>query len=170
MDSNKFQPGRRKIEFVRAGSKKKPQSKTKTTVLSTAPDWQLLVDLERQIKFPTHIIETRLRPDIILYSNTTKKIVMWELSVPWEEHMDTAHERKMSKYEHLVEQCRENGWQASCQAIEVGSRGFAANSLSKALSTIGVIGDKKRRAIKNITSAAEKATKWLWIRRADSWG
>ena len=35
---------------------------------------------------------------------------MWELSVQWEENMESTHERKIAKYEPLVEQCRVNGW------------------------------------------------------------
>ena len=132
--------------------------------------WQLLVDLERQTKFPAHIVETKLRPDLVMFSNSTKKVIMWELSVPWEENMESTHERKIAKYEPLVEQCRMNGWQAICQAVEVGCRGFNARSMSKALSSIGISGAGKRKALKNITTAAERATNWLWIRRADSWG
>ena len=105
-----------------------------------------------------------------MFSNSTKKVIMWELSVPWEENVESTHERKIAKYEPLVEQCRVNGWQAICQAIEVGCRGFNAMSMSKALTSIGISGAVKRKALKNITSAAERATNWLWIRRADSWG
>ena len=139
-------------------------------MLSSTPDWQLLVDLERQTKFPAHIVETKLRPDLVMFSNSTKKVIMWELSVPWEENMESTHERKIAKYEPLVEQCRMNGWQAICLAVEVGCRGFNARSMSKALSSIGISGAGKRKALKNITTAAERATNWLWIRRADSWG
>ena len=168
--SNKFQPGRRKIDFVKAGSKKQPRPKSKVTLLSSAQDWQLLVDVGRQMKFPAHIADTRLRPDIIVFSNSAKRILMFELTCPWEENMESAHERKIAKYEHLVKQCQSNGWQASCQAVEVGCRGFTAWSLSKALSSIGVTGATKRKALKNITDAAQKATRWLWLKRADIWG
>ena len=170
LKSNRFSPGRHKVIFVRAGSSKQPQTKNKVSMLSSAPDWQLLVDLERQTKFSVHIVETKLRPDLVMFSNSTKKVIMWELSVPWEENMESTHERKIAKYEPLVEQCRMNGWQAICQAVEVGCRGFNARLMSKALSSIGISGAVKRKALKNITTAAERATNWLWIRRADSWG
>ena len=105
LKSNRFSPGRHKVIFVRAGSSKQPQTKNKVSMLSSAPDWQLLVDLERQTKFPAHIVETKLRPDLVMFSNSTKKVIMWELSVPWEENMESTHERKIAKYEPLVEQC-----------------------------------------------------------------
>ena len=85
--------------------------------------------------------------------------------------MQSTHERKIAKYEPHVEQCQVNGWQAICQAVEVGCHGFNAMSMSKALTSIGISGALKRKALENITSAAERATNWLWIRRAvvDSW-
>ena len=94
--SNRYSPGRHKIIFVRAGSSKQPQTKNKVTLLSSAPDWQLLVDLERQTKFPAHIVETKLRPDIVMFSNSTKKVIIWKLSVPFEENMEFTHERKIA--------------------------------------------------------------------------
>ena len=105
-----------------------------------------------------------------MFSNSTKKVIMWELSVPWEENMESTDVRKIAKYEPLVEQCRMNGWQAICQAVEVRCRGFNAMSMSKVLTSIGISGALKRKAQKNITSAAERATNWLWIRRTDSCG
>ena len=71
------------------------------------------------------------------------------------------HARKKAKYEPLVEQCRVNCWQAISQVVEVGCRGFNAMSMSKALTSIGISGAVKRKALKNITSAAERATNWL---------
>ena len=49
--------------------------------------------------------------------------------------------------------------------IEVGCRGFVAHSLHRALSVLGITGGARSRAIKNTTRAAEKASRWLWIRR-----
>ena len=168
--SNRFSPGRHKVIFVRVGSSKQLQTKNKVTLLSSAPDWQLLVDLERQTKFPVHIVGTNLWPDIVMFSNSTKKVIMWELSVPWEENMESMHKRKIAKYEPLVEHRQVNGWQAICQAVEVGCWRFNAMSMSKALTSIGISGEVKRKTLKNITSAAERAMNWLWIWRADSWG
>ena len=68
----------------------------------SATDWQLLMDLEHQLKFPSHISVTTLRPDIVLVSESTKQAVLVELTVLWEDHMDEAFERKLSKYAGLV--------------------------------------------------------------------
>ena len=70
-------------------------------ILAIAQDWQLEVDLETQLRFPQHIARTTLRPNILLVSESTKNIIM-ELSVPWEDRLEEAHERKRTKYEHLA--------------------------------------------------------------------
>ena len=122
------------------------------------------------MRFPQHIVSSGLRPDILLVSESTKNIIIMELTVPWEDRLGEANERKRTKYEHLVIDCRAKGWKARCMPIEVGSRGFVGHSLHKALSALGITGTARSRAIKNITEAAEKASRWLWIRRGEPWG
>ena len=48
-----------------------------------ARDWELQVDLEKKLVFPP-IVETSQKPDILLISEQTKKLVVIELTVPWE--------------------------------------------------------------------------------------
>uniref|UniRef100_A0A8P4PXN3 C1q domain-containing protein n=1 Tax=Dicentrarchus labrax TaxID=13489 RepID=A0A8P4PXN3_DICLA len=82
--------------------------------------------------------------------------------------MEEANERKRAKYTDL-EECRRQGWRAPCVPIKVGCRGFAAQSLCKAYSLLGITGARQRKAIKTTTEAAEKASRWLWIKRGDPW-
>ena len=110
-----------------------------------------------------------LRPDIGLVSEATKNVVMLELTVPWEERMEEAFERKREKYESLVNDCHKQGWKARCLSVEVGCRGFAGQSLCRAYTALGITGESRRRAIRNNTEAAEKASRWLWIKIVDPW-
>ncbi|KAJ8011882.1 hypothetical protein DPEC_G00062900 [Dallia pectoralis] len=55
-------PSKQAITFIRAGEQPRPAAKTSAGLLATARDWQLLVDLEQQLKFPTHLVTTTLRP------------------------------------------------------------------------------------------------------------
>ena len=90
------------IAFVKAGEQPRAgQKKGALGFLAIAQDWQLEVDLETQLRFPQHIARTTLRPNILLVSESTKNIIM-ELSVPWEDRLEEAHERKRTKYEHLA--------------------------------------------------------------------
>lgn len=117
------------INFIKAGAKPNLKKITAPNCLSCATDWELRVDLGKRLNFPEHISKTRLRPDLVLFSNKLKKVIMWELTVCYEDNAEEANERKKLKYDELLESCRNNGWKASCKPIEVGTRGFVARSL-----------------------------------------
>ncbi|XP_073696141.1 uncharacterized protein [Garra rufa] len=156
--------------FVRAGEKSTPAARgTSSGLLATARDWELSVDLGKQLKFPETVAITTLRPDIVLTSEASKQVIILELTVPWEDRMEEANERKRAKYSQLMEGCRNNGWRAICQPVEVGCRGFVGQSLCRAYKMLGITGASQRRAIKLATDAAEVASRWLWIRRGEVW-
>lgn len=83
----------------------------------------------KQFKFPARITPTRLWPDMIILSDFTTQLIMLDLTVPWEEHMDEANKRKSGQ--ELVEDFRGQGWRTRGEPLEVGCRGFAGHSLSK---------------------------------------
>ncbi|KAI4877591.1 hypothetical protein NFI96_020647, partial [Prochilodus magdalenae] len=85
-----------------------------------------------------------------------------------EDRMEEAKERTKAKYADLVADWRRNGWKARCETIEVGGRGFAGQALHRVLGLLGICGLHRRRAMKNITEAAEKASRWLWLRKGDA--
>ncbi|TWW62302.1 hypothetical protein D4764_04G0009490, partial [Takifugu flavidus] len=153
------------ITFVRAGEKAQQQPSSFGALLTTAWDWKLQVNLGRQLKFPEHISATSLCPDMVLTSESTKHVVLVELTVPWEDRLEEVNERKRAKYANLVIECQNKGWKAHCEPVEVGCRGFAGQSLPRTLKLLGVKGQLCRRAIKTIIEAAEKASRWLWIQR-----
>jgi len=127
------------------------------------------VDLEKRLVFP-EVVQTTLRPDIVLWAPQDKKIVLIELIVPWEERCDEAYERKAAKYTQLTEECRKKGCKAWLFPVEVGTRGFPAKSMWKMLTELGITGQQRKQAIRSVSSAAEKASCWLWRRRDErSW-
>lgn len=89
--------------------------------------------------------------------------------MPWEEHIDEAQERECVKYQELTKQCRGQGWTTHCEPIEVGCRGFADRSLCRVLTKLQKVGLAKKRAIRSITDAAERATRWLQLKREVPW-
>ena len=66
-----------------------------------------------------------------------------ELTVPHEDNISAAHERKEKRYEALVEECEEAGWKALLFAVEVGCRGFIGESARKWMKVAG-LGKKTR--------------------------
>ena len=98
----------------------------------------MVVDLKGRATFPTDIANTNQHPDIVIWSKTSKQAVIIEPTVPWEERIEEAHERKNTKYQEQVETCRENGWSTWCMPAEVGCGGFVGQSLWLAMGSLGV--------------------------------
>ena len=84
----------------------------------------MMADVGKQLKFPPEVAITTSRPDIALWSVKTRQVVLIELTVPWEERMEDAHQRKRLKYQELVMECQDNRWRAWCMPVEVGCWGF----------------------------------------------
>ncbi|KAI8516136.1 hypothetical protein Bbelb_069490 [Branchiostoma belcheri] len=93
-------------------------------------DWNLRVDLDRRLVFPEEIASTNLKPDVVLWSTQTKQIVLVELTVPWEERIEEAYERKALKYQNLLQDCVEKGdrMQRICGAVRLESARGSRNS------------------------------------------
>ncbi|MCP4487827.1 MAG: hypothetical protein GY820_10995, partial [Gammaproteobacteria bacterium] len=145
-----------KIKFISPGEKVE-SSLTKRRgygnmgIMTAAKDWKVLVDLDKQLKFPQEVqVQTDKRPDLIMYSNSIKRIIWWELTCPVEENISEAHNMKLNKYAELQVDCQIAGRSCINVAIEVGARGFAAESLQKAAIAIGIRG----RAVKKLLREA----------------
>lgn len=105
-------PSKKTIAFVRAGEQVSPAARrTSASILTSAKDWQLLVDLERQLKFPSHV--------------------------------------------HGSGQWLPSGW---IESEEVGCRGFAADSLARALRYLG----KYNRSSRDSCGSREKIH-WVMV-------
>ena len=87
-------------------------------------DWKVSVDLKTSLQFPVHIIQTEKWSDIVVWSDSKKTVLLIELTVPWEENQEEAHEWKKNRYETLRADCMEKGWICHVIPIEVGCRGF----------------------------------------------
>lgn len=83
------------ITLIRAGEK--AQHQLIRRAFATAHDWQLRVDLERQLKFPKNIATSFLCPDMVLTSESTKHVVLLELIIPWEDQIEVANKHKRAK-------------------------------------------------------------------------
>ena len=109
------------------------------SIIGLASDWKMAADLDKKLVFPS-VVPTTLRPDIVIWSEGEKAIILIELTVPWETRCDEAHERKSAKYAHLIEECKEKGWKSWLFPVEIGTRGFPAQSLWKLLTALGMGG------------------------------
>ena len=71
----------------------------------------------------------------VVWCAEVKQVHLIELTVPHEDNIQDAHERKEARYEELVKEC---GLPADYFPVEVGCRGFNAPSLSKLMNVDGL--------------------------------
>ncbi|XP_057305436.1 uncharacterized protein LOC130642368 [Hydractinia symbiolongicarpus] len=77
------------VKFVKAGSHSSSKKSKPVGLLHLATDWLFLSDLNGELAFPGHIAITLLRPDLVLYSNNSERVILIELTCPCEENMET---------------------------------------------------------------------------------
>ena len=64
-----------------------------------------------------------------MWSEEKKMLELVELTVPFEDNIEDARLRKDKRYEQLVDDCCEAGWNAWHSPIEIGCRGFVGASV-----------------------------------------
>lgn len=132
-------------------------------------DWKLPADLSHRLCFPPEITTTNLsRPDLVLWSPSLHTINIIKLTVPWEAAVEEAFKCKSFKYTELASDAKQHGWKAKLCPVEVGCRGFVGKSTIGLLQDLGIPGQVQRQAIKALSSAAEEASRWLWVEKRDS--
>ena len=128
------------IKFVREG--KQPSKRRvphKSGLLFTAKDWVLAYDdPHNPLVIPPHIVQTSLRPDIIICSNATRQVFILELTVPAEDNIVQRHTDKESKYAKLLDDININQGSGHIFGIEIKGRGYVAKSFGFALQKLGL--------------------------------
>ena len=105
---------------------------------------------------------------MIIYSRTSKKLGLIELTVPFEDRIGVSNELKLSKYQPLAS---ETDWSVRVWAVEVGCRGFPAPSLTTFFKQIGIRGKENKRCVRRMSEKAEEASSTLWkMSRVEKWG
>jgi hypothetical protein len=121
--------------FVKKNSSQKPKrpKAEKCSLLDGASDWEVLVDFDTaHITFPPCICATTSRPDIVIWSPKSRKVIMIELTCPAEEGIEAAALRKDTRYQEL--QAAAKAW-GECKyfTVEVGARGLVGLRVQKNL-------------------------------------
>ena len=159
----------RPIQFVPQGKTVKSTAKgTESELMAPGSNekWEVAADLAgRDRVLP---INTSKRPDLVLWSTVTKEVHLVELTVPHEDNISEAHERKERRYDKLVEECEDAGWKTLQFSVEVGCRGFVAESTRRWLRVAGLGMKQQMRLIRQVQEEVEKASHWIWLKRDDS--
>ena len=88
--------------------------------------YQAIADLPDQAPytFPPHIATTDSRPDLVVWNDATREVMLFELTVCFEPNFDDALLRKTEKYADLVQESQQSSFSVQMIPIQVGSRGF----------------------------------------------
>ena len=159
---------RRPIQFVPTFVKRHAlvYSAAFSGVLAHATDWQCLFDYDDSPTiFPPSIYATDLRPDVVIWSDATKTVILLELTIPYEDNIADAEFRKKAKYQDLAGSCRLAGWDVYLQSIEVGVRGFVAGSFRKSLKLLGASNASIKRATSRASRTALRCSYSLYLAR-----
>ncbi|XP_069128963.1 uncharacterized protein [Argopecten irradians] len=105
------------INFAKAGEQIVKGSVEGSGMLGTAKDWQLMIDLNGRVTFPPEIAVTNQRPDIVIWSSSSKEGVLVEMTVTWEDRINDAYERRQvprfgirlpaTRMQNVVSSCRD---------------------------------------------------------------
>ena len=117
-------------------------------ILHHASDWVLIADLNSNYCFPVHIAFTQLRPDITIFSNNLRKVILIELTCPCEENMESWHSTKINMYLALKTIIESNGWCVELFAVEFGARGYCSKSVLCCFKKLGFNNTLIRNTIK----------------------
>ena len=130
--------------------------------LTAANDWEITAYLSGGGTFPVEVAITNLKPDIVIWSASQQQVILGELTVPWEDNIQEAYERKYTKDTELKADCVNRGWKATCYPFEIGYRGFVAITFQKWLRDLGFSRREVPRLSKKAAEAAEAGSAWIW--------
>ena len=163
------------IQFVRSGAKPQctsghQRSWSKPGLLLASEKWEFLSDLDKRLIFPAHIVVTSLRPDIVVYSDNCKTVIMIELTCPSEENFQKQHLAKLARYTDLEADCEAAGWKVHLFAVEVGARGYTAQSLTSCLRVLGLKNRPLRKCLEEAGNEALRTSFHVWVwRDSEKW-
>ena len=136
-------------------------------VLRCARDWQFLFDVGTGYPiFPPEIAATRQRPDVVIFSQSLRVVILIELTVPLEDRIAAANTRKTDRYSALLATCENNGWHATHFPVEVGSRGWVAHSLLACLQKLGFSASWRKKVRRECSRVALRCSYLLYLRRS----
>ena len=151
--------------FVRAGHKrvsaKCPPSRG---LLSIANDWQLLVDYDQKnIVFPPTICPASQRPDIVIWSRMSRRVILLELTCPAEEGMQAAQTRKETRYVALMDEIRNAQWSPELFTIEVGARGLVGGSTFRTFVKLGFLASEANSLCKSLSVVVARCSYAVYL-------
>ena len=153
------------IKFVKKGPKVPCKRSTPVGILHHASGWVFIADLNSNYCFPVQIAFTQLRPDITIFSNNLRTVILIELTCPCEENMESWHSTKINNYLALKTIIGSNGWCVEVFTVEVGTRGYCSRSVLCCFKKLGFSNALIRNTIKNLSKSTMECLFCIWLAR-----
>ena len=120
----------------------------------------------QQIVYPPKICGTTQRPDIVIWSAATKRVVNAELTCPAEEGIEAAQTRKEGRYHLLKCEAKDRGWDSQVATLEVGARGYVAHTVPRVLKRLGRGSKDISADMRNLSNLVARCTYGIYLARA----
>ena len=153
--------------FVKAGSLPTlTKIKLEDGLLSHACDWEMLVDFDQhKIVFPPVICPTSQRPDVVIWSTSSKTVILIELTCPAEENLQTAAITKTTKYCELMNLAQDHGWRSHLFTVEAGTRGMISQNTLRCFRTLGLSNCVSKQICKQMSEVVARCSFSIWLSR-----
>ena len=149
-----------------AYQKPKRKIESEPHFLSKTNDWRIMYDEdEAQKNFPQHIVNTSLRPDIVVYSDNIKSVILIELTCGDETNFEDQRARKEERYNGLLAEIEHAGWSAKLFTIEIGCKGFYHDTAPRLFNFFAINRKTKKNALNEAALTALKASYTIWLSR-----
>ena len=117
----------------------------------------------------THV-DTLSRPDIVIFSVSTKTLLWFEETAPLERNIIDAATRKAARYAKLKSEIMLKGWTVRDFTFEVGALGFISKSFNYMLNVLGFSGKQKKFIRNRAAKIALRSSFFIWSNRFNfSW-
>ena len=114
-----------------------------------------------QQTIPDSVYLTAERPDLVIFNRSRKRIVILELTIPFEQNFQKAYTRKADRYKALVAGIEERDISCDYFSVEIGSRGIVHQGTSAILREI--TGAQRREVKERITKLSKCAIKCSYV-------
>ena len=135
------------IRFIKEGRTKLNRPSAPRSILETknASDWQINFDFFGNSTIPGQsFVDTRSRPDIVIFSLSTKTLLWFEETVPLERNIVDAAIKKEARYASLKAALMLKNWTVNDFTYEVGALGFISKSFNYMLTKLGFSAQQKK--------------------------
>ena len=123
------------------------------------------MDLDLPFSFLPHVAFTELRSDITIFSNKLKRVILIELTCPFEENMEAWHNFEVNKYMPLKSVIEYNGWSVDLFAVEVGARGHCSWLVLCCFKSLGLRNCTINNTIKQLSECSMECSFCIWLAR-----